>query len=189
RQFGVEPVVALNRFPRDRAGDLARLARACEREGVRCEVAEMYRKGSAGARGLAEAVVEAAREGGRRFRPLYPLGLGLKEKIETIARRVYGARGVYYSREAQECLEGFERMGFGRLPICMAKTQMSFTDNAKIRGAPEGFDITIGEATLSAGAGFVVAMAGQIVTMPGLPAVPASERVRIDARGKLLGMA
>jgi formate--tetrahydrofolate ligase len=189
RQFGVEPVVAVNRCAGDRPRDLARLARACEGVGARCEVSEVHARGAAGGAALAEAVVEAAAAGGRGFKPLYALGMSLRRKIETIALRVYGARRVYYSREAAETLDRVEAMGFGGLPICMAKTQMSFTDNPKVRGAPEGFDLTINEASLSAGAGFVVAVAGQIVTMPGLPSAPAAERVKIDAQGNLIGMA
>ena len=189
RRFGVPPVVAVNRFPGDRPRDLARLARACERLGVRCEVSEVHGKGSKGGEALAAAVIEAARSGGKRFRPLYPLEWSLKRKIEAIARRVYGAKRVAYAREAEETIDEIEAMGFGGLPICMAKTQMSFTDDPRVRGAPHGFSITINEATLSAGAGFVVAAAGQIVTMPGLPSVPAAERVKIDRHGRLLGMA
>ncbi len=189
RQFGVAPVVAVNRFPGDRARDLARLVRACERFGVRCEVSEVYRLGGKGGEGLAAAVIEAARGAGKRFRPLYPLEWSLKRKIETIATRVYGAKTVAYAREAEETIDEIESMGFGKLPICMAKTQMSFTDDPKVRGAPDDFSLTINEATLSAGAGFVVAAAGQIVTMPGLPSVPAAERVKIDRHGRLLGMA
>jgi formate--tetrahydrofolate ligase len=189
RRFGVEPVVALNRFPKDRPADLRRLVRDCEKVGVRCEVSEVYRRGGAGGKALAQAVLEVAKEAnGRKFRPLYPLGWHLRRKIEEVATQIYGARHVYYSREAARTLDTIEELGFGNLPVCMAKTQMSFTDNPKVRGAPEGFDITINEVTLSAGAGFVVAVAGQIVTMPGLPRVPAAERVKVDARGNLLGM-
>ena len=189
RRYGVVPVVALNRFSADRPRDLSRIERACARMGVRCEVSEVYGKGPPGGKGLAEAVKEAAAGGGRRFRTLYPLDWPLRKKIETIAVETYKARRVHYSREAGEVLDGIEAMGFGHLPICMAKTQMSFTDNPKVHGAPEGFDITVNEVTLSAGAGFVVAACGQIVTMPGLPRVPAAEKVKIDAKGNLLGMA
>lgn len=189
RRFGIEPVVAINRFPRDRASDLRRLARDCERIGVRCEVCEVHRRGSAGGKALAEAVAEAAAEGGKNFRPLYPLSWNLRRKVEEIATQIYGARHVYYAREAAKALDGIEELGFGHLPVCVAKTQMSFTDNPKVGGAPEGFDVTITDATLCAGAGYVVVMAGQIVTMPGLPRVPAAERVRIDAKGNLLDMA
>jgi formate--tetrahydrofolate ligase len=189
RLFGVEPVVALNRFPSDRVADLRRVRRDCEKIGVRCEVSDVYRSGGAGGKALAEAVMEVAAEKGRRFRPLYPLSWGIKRKIEAIATQVYGARRVYYSRAASRTIHTIEEHGFGKLPICMAKTQMSFTDNPKIRGAPEGFDLTINEITLSAGAGFIVAVAGNVVTMPGLPRVPAAVRVKVDAKGNLLGMA
>jgi formate--tetrahydrofolate ligase len=189
RRFGVEPVVAINRFAGDSPRALARLARACEKIGVPCEVMEVYGKGGVGGRGLARAVVQIAEEDGRKYRPLYPLNWDLRRKIECIAMEIYGARRVYYSREAAEMLDTVEDMGFGHLPVCMAKTQMSFTDNPKVRGAPEGFDLTITSTNLCAGAGFVVAMAGQVLTMPGLPKVPAAERVKIDSHGRLLGMA
>ncbi len=188
-RFGVQPVVAINRFPGDHPRDLSRLAKACAKIGVRCEVSEVHRKGGAGGKALAKAVQEAAEEGGKNFRLLYPLRWSLRKKIETIASDIYGARRVYYTQVAAESLDQIEKIGFGKLPICMAKTQMSFTDKPKIRGAPEGFDITVSEATLCAGAGFVVVVAGQVVAMPGLPKVPAAERVKIDAQGNLLGMA
>jgi formate--tetrahydrofolate ligase len=188
RRFGVEPVVALNRHRGDRPRDLSRVARACEGIGTRCEVSEVYSRGAAGGSALAAAVREVAEEDGRKFRPLYPLRWDIRRKIETIVTQIYGARRAYYSHAAAEAIAEIEGMGFGNLPVCMAKTPMSFTENTKVRGAPEGFDITVNDITLSAGAGFVVAMAGQIVTMPGLPAVPAAERVKVDDKGNLLGM-
>ena len=190
RIFGLEPVVAINRFPDDSTRALSRIRNACEKKGVRSVVSDVYRKGSEGGVDLAEAVIEVATSPRKkRFKLLYPDRMKLREKIETIASRIYRARRVYYSRDASLLLDRFENMGYGRLPICMAKTPMSFTDNARLYGAPEDFDITITDAMLSAGAGFVVAIAGQVIPMPGLPKTPAALRVKIDNQGNLLDMA
>ncbi|MBI4602827.1 MAG: formate--tetrahydrofolate ligase [Planctomycetes bacterium] len=189
RKFKVVPVVAINKFPGDSERDLRKLQKAVEDLGVGCAVSEMHARGGRGGSRLAELVVAVAENGGARFRPLYRLDTGIREKIETIAREIYRARKVHYERPAVEMIDAVESLGFGGLPVCMAKTQMSFSDNPKLRGAPEGFEITVNAVTLSAGAGFVVAQAGNIVIMPGLPRVPAAERVKIDEEGNLLGMA
>ena len=187
RSFGVEPVVAINRFPDDSARDLRRLKKACADKGVRCEQSDVYAKGSKGGTALAEAIVEVANARKRRkFHFLYPDDLPLKKKIETIATNVYKARRVLYSRPASLMLRHFENMGYGHLPICMAKTPMSFTDNPSCHGAAEDFDLTINEVMLSAGAGFVVAVAGQVIPMPGLPKVPAALRLKVDRDGNLM---
>lgn len=190
RQFGVTPVVAINRFPGDAPRALGRLRRACEKKRVRCAVSDVYRNGGEGGVDLARAVKDAAaRSDPRKFKLLYPDRMKLREKIETIARKAYGARAVNYTKEAAGLLDQFEEMGFGKLPICMAKTPMSFTDNPALVGARKDFDITVTSAMLSAGAGFVVAIAGNVIPMPGLPRVPAALRVRIDDEGNLLDMA
>ena len=190
RQYGVEPVVAINRFPGDKASDLNKLRNACEKRGVRCEVSEVYKKGSKGGEALAEAVAEVAtRKRRKAFKFLYKDELGLREKIETIARKSYGASRVHFARPAARQLEQFENMGFAHVPVCMAKTPMSFTDNPRVHGAPSGFDITINDVMLAAGAGFVVAIAGQVIPMPGLPREPAALRIKIDSEGNLLDMA
>ena len=190
RQFGVTPVVAINRFPGDAPRALGRLRRACEKKRVRCAVSDVYRNGGVGGVDLARAVKDAAaRSDPRKFKLLYPDRMKLREKIETIARKAYGARGVNYTKEAAGLLDQFEEMGFGKLPICMAKTPMSFTDNPALVGARKDFDITVTSAMLSAGAGFVVAIAGNVIPMPGLPRVPAALRIRIDDEGNLLDMA
>jgi formate--tetrahydrofolate ligase len=187
RSFGVEPVVAINRFPDDKARDLRRLKKACAAKGVACEQSDVYAKGGLGGKQLAEAVVQVATVKKRkRFRFLYPDDLPLKKKIETIATKVYKARRVLYSREAARMLRQFERMGYGHMPICMAKTPMSFSDDASLHGAVEDFDLTINEVMLSAGAGFVVAVAGQVIPMPGLPKVPAALRLKVDKDGNLV---
>ena len=190
RQFGVTPVVAINRFPDDAPRALGRLRRACEKKRVRCAVSDVYRNGGEGGVDLARAVKDAAaRSDPRKFKLLYPDRMKLREKIETIARKAYGARAVNYTKEAAGLLDQFEEMGFGKLPICMAKTPMTFTDNPALVGARKDFDITVTSAMLSAGAGFVVAIAGNVIPMPGLPRVPAALRVRIDDEGNLLDMA
>jgi formate--tetrahydrofolate ligase len=190
RQFGVTPVVAINRFPGDAPRALGRLRRACEKKRVRCAVSDVYRNGGVGGVDLARAVKDAAaRSDPRKFKLLYPDRMKLRDKIETIARKAYGARGVNYTKEAAGLLDQFEEMGFGKLPICMAKTPMSFTDNPALVGARKDFDITVTSAMLSAGAGFVVAIAGNVIPMPGLPRVPAALRIRIDDEGNLLDMA
>ncbi|MBI91558.1 MAG: formate--tetrahydrofolate ligase [Gammaproteobacteria bacterium] len=190
RQFGVTPVVAINRFPDDSPRTLNRLRKACEKKRVRCAVSDVYRNGGEGGVELAEAVkAAAARSDPKKFKLLYPDKMKLRDKIQTIARKVYGARGVNYTKEASGLLDHFEEMGFGKLPICMAKTPMSFTDNPTLVGARKDFDITVTSAMLSAGAGFVVAIAGNVIPMPGLPKVPAALRVRIDDEGNLIDMA
>lgn len=190
RQFGVTPVVAINRFPDDSPRNLNRLRKACEKKRVRCAVSDVYRNGGEGGVELAEAVkAAAARSDTKKFKLLYPDKMKLRDKIQTIARKVYGARGVNYTKEASGLLDHFEEMGFGKLPICMAKTPMSFTDNPTLVGARKDFDITVTSAMLSAGAGFVVAIAGNVIPMPGLPKVPAALRVRIDDEGNLIDMA
>jgi formate--tetrahydrofolate ligase len=190
RQFGVTPVVAINRFPNDSPRTLNRLRKACEKKRVRCAVSDVYRNGGEGGIELAKEVkAAAARSDSKKFKLLYPDKMKLREKIQTIARKVYGARGVNYTKEASGLLDHFEEMGFGKLPICMAKTPMSFTDNPTLVGAQKDFDITVTSAMLSAGAGFVVAIAGNVIPMPGLPKVPAALRVRIDDEGNLIDMA
>lgn len=190
RQFGVTPVVAINRFPGDSTRGLMRLRKACEKKRVRCAVSDVYRNGAEGGLDLARAVKDAAaRSDPKKFKLLYPDNMKLRDKIETIARKVYGARRVNYTREASGLLDQFEEMGFGKLPICMAKTPMSFTDNPTLVGARKDFDLTVTSAMLSAGAGFVVAIAGNVIPMPGLPRVPAALRIRIDNEGNLIDMA
>jgi formate--tetrahydrofolate ligase len=189
RKFNVEPVVAINVFPGDSARALSRLRRAVEKLGTRCAMSRAYSQGGKGGAELAQLVVEVSAEKGRRFKPLYPLKGGIRRKVQTIASEIYRAKGVYFARPAAKMIDTIEGLGFDNLPVCVAKTQMSFSDDPKARGAPEGFEITINQVTLAAGAGFVVAQAGNTVILPGLPRVPAAERVRIDEDGNLLGMA
>ncbi len=187
RRFGVEPVVAINRFPDDTTRGLNKLRRACEKEGVRCAVSEVYAKGSQGGGELADAVAEIAAESSPKdFKLLYKEKLGPRAKIETIAREMYGADGVTFTAAVERRFVHFEEMGYGHLPICMAKTPMSFSDDPKAVGAPEGFTITINDVMLSAGAGFIVAIAGNVIPMPGLPKVPAALKIKVDDEGNLI---
>lgn len=189
RVFGLEPVVALNRFTDDQPADLARIIKFCEKLGVEAVVAEHYAKGGAGAIDLAQAVMRCAEKNKRRkLKFPYALNLPLEKKLERLARRLYGADGVDFDRAAETDLELLNRHGFSSLPVCVAKTAMSLSDDPKRRGRPRNFRITVNELRLSAGAGFVVAICGNIVTMPGLPKVPAAARIKILPNGQAVGL-
>jgi len=189
RLFGLEPVVALNRFADDRPAVLQKIIRFCERHRVEAVVAEHYFHGGAGATPLAEAVLRAIQRNRRRtLRFLYPLDWTLEQKLETLARKLYGADGVDLDRSAHQDLELLTRHGFGNLPVCVAKTPLSLSDDAALRGRPRGFRITVNELRVSAGAGFVVAICGNIVTMPGLPKVPAAARIKVLPSGRATGL-
>ena len=189
RLFGLEPVVALNRFADDKPEDLKKVIRFCAKDGVEAVVAEHYFKGGEGATGLAEAVLRVvARNRKPKLHFLYPLDLPLEKKIETLARKLYGADGVDFDRTAQHNLELLDRHGFSKLPLCIAKTPMSLSDDPDLRGRPRHFRITVNELRIAAGAGFVVAICGNIVTMPGLPKVPAAARIKVLPGGKATGL-
>jgi formate--tetrahydrofolate ligase len=178
RCFGLEPVVALNRFPDDQPADLEKIIRFCARQDVEAVLAEHYAKGGAGAEALARAVLRIADGRRGRFRFLYALDQPLEKKIETLARRLYGADGVDYDRAAATDLELLGRHGFDGLPVCIAKTPLSLSDTADLRGRPTKFRVTVNELRVSAGAGFVVVICGNIVTMPGLPKTPAAVKFK-----------
>jgi formate--tetrahydrofolate ligase len=189
RRFGLEPVVAINRFPQDSPADLRRIQRFCAGQNVEAIVATHFSEGGAGAHDLAVAVRRAIqRNRRRRFRFLYPLTASLEAKIGQVARNLYGADGVDYDRSAETDLELLTRHGFDRLPICVAKTALSLSDKPALRGRPAGFRITVQELRLAAGAGFVVVICGNIVTMPGLPRVPAAARIRVLPDGRAIGL-
>jgi len=189
RLFGIPPVVALNRFTDDTDDKIARVAATCKTLGVPFGVSRGWELGGAGVTELAGAVLDAIGAGDRSaFRYLYPDELGLAAKLQTIATRIYGADGVTFTPPASAKLERFEALGYGRLPVCVAKTQNSLSDDPKRPGRPRGFTITVRDAKLSAGAGFVVAYAGDILTMPGLPKVPGAEGIDIDANGNVVGL-
>ncbi|PYN74652.1 MAG: formate--tetrahydrofolate ligase [Candidatus Rokuibacteriota bacterium] len=189
RLFGIPPVVALNRFTDDTDAAVSAVASSCRALGVPFGVSRGWELGGAGVTDLAGMVLDAIRSSDRSaFRYLYPDELGLAAKLETIAKRVYGADGVAFAPLAATKLSRFESLGHGRLPVCVAKTQNSLSDDPKRPGRPRGFTITVRDAALSAGAGFVVAYAGDILTMPGLPKVPGAEEIDIDERGNVVGL-
>ena len=189
RLFGVEPVVALNRFPDDKPEDLARIIRFCSRQGVEAVVAEHYARGGEGAVELAHAVLRVVERNHRRkLRFLYSLEMPLERKIETVARKLYGADGVDFDPNARHDLDLLTRHGFAKLPICIAKTPMSLSDDPALRGRPRGFRIKVNELRISAGAGFVVVICGSIMTMPGLPKVPAAARIKVLPSGRATGL-
>ncbi len=180
-------VVALNRFPTDTEDELALVEDRCRQLGVNVALSEVWAKGGEGGLTLADEVVRLCDEP-NDFQLAYGDDLSLVEKVEAIASRVYRADGVDFEPKAAAELEKFERLGFGAMPVCMAKTQYSFSDDQKKLGAPRGFRITVRDAKVSAGAGFVVVLTGSIMTMPGLPKVPAAERIDVDETGKISGL-
>ncbi len=189
RLFNLEPVVAINRFEQDTPAELKRIVRFCEKQGVEAVVATHFKDGGAGATDLAEAVVRAVdRNGRKKLKFLYRLDAPLKKKIETVAQKIYGAAGVDFERSAETDIELLNRHGYDRLPVCIAKTNMSLSDDAKVPGRPRGFRITVNELRVSAGAGFVVVIAGNIMTMPGLPKEPAAARIKVLPDGTATGL-
>ncbi|HEY7862112.1 MAG TPA: formate--tetrahydrofolate ligase [Thermoanaerobaculia bacterium] len=188
RIFGLPVVVAINRFPTDSPAEIAHLRRRCEELRVPVALSEVFEKGGAGGEELARMVLSEIAQGTADYRPLYPWDRPLTEKIEIVARRLYGASGVTYSKEARKRLELYESLGYGNLPVNMAKTPYSFSDDARAGGRPAPFTLAVDRALLSAGAGFVVAVCGDIMTMPGLPRRPAAETIDIDLEGRVSGL-
>ena len=180
-------VVAINRFSNDTAAELDLLVNKCSVLGARVAVSEIVARGGEGGLELANTILAGLTEP-NRFEPLYSLEASLAEKITAIATKVYGAAGVKYTLEAETTLESLTKMGYGQLPVCIAKTQMSLSDDHLLKGAPTGWVLTVREVRILAGAGFVVAIAGKIMTMPGLPKVPVAEQVDILADGRIVGL-
>ena len=181
-------VVAINAFPTDTEAEMAFIRKHCEEKGVRVALSEVFAKGGEGGEALAKEVLAVLEEGKADFAPIYPDDMALEDKIRTIATKIYGADGVSILPAAARELKKIAEMGYGNLPVCMAKTQYSLSDNEKVLGRPTGFDITVRSARLAAGAGFVVCETGAIMTMPGLPKVPAAEKIDIDNSGKIEGL-
>jgi formate--tetrahydrofolate ligase len=188
RQFGVPVVVAVNRFTTDTDPELEMVAQCAERCGARVALNEVWEKGGAGGEEVARVVLELLYEGESGFAPIYPTNAPIAEKIGTIVRRVYGGEGADFSPRAERSIAYLESIGLGDTPVCIAKTQYSLTDDATVFGRPTGFRVTINEVYPAAGAGFVVAQAGDIMTMPGLPKVPAAERMAIEPDGSIVGL-
>ena len=186
-KFGLPTVVAINAFPTDTAEELALVRQKCAALGAAVAVSEVWAKGGEGGKAVAELVLQAI-EHPSEFRFLYDETLPIKEKISTIAREIYGADGVNYSKTAEKTIRELTVLGFDHTPICMAKTQYSLSDDASLLGRPSGFTITVREVRISAGAGFLVCLTGEIMTMPGLPKQPAAEKMDIDNNGKIIGL-
>lgn len=188
RKFGLPVVVAINAFPTDTAEEMAFIEQHCKEMGVRVALSEVFAKGGEGGKALAQQVLDVLAEGQSDYHPIYELDQPLTDKIRAIATTIYGAKDVNILPAAAKELANIEAMGYGSLPICMAKTQYSLSDDASLLGRPTDFTITVRTARLSAGAGFVVCETGAIMTMPGLPKKPAAENIDVEEDGKIIGL-
>lgn len=186
--FGLPVVVALNRFVSDTEAELALIQTACAEQGVEVSLTEVWGKGGAGGVDLAQKVLKAIDEQQNRFNFVYDVNESVQNKIKAIAQKIYGADDVNFSAEALAEIKNLEKLGLDKLPICMAKTQYSLSDNAKLLGCPTGFSVTVRSISVSAGAGFIVAICGSIMRMPGLPKVPAANRIDVDENGLITGL-
>lgn len=188
KQFGVPVVVAINHFDGDTEAEIAAVTEFVAAQGTEAILCRHWAEGSAGIEALATRVAEIAESGMSQYAPLYPDAMPLFEKIETIAHRIYHADHVLADKKVRDQLHAWEAAGYGDLPICMAKTQYSFSTDPALRGAPVGHDVPIREVRLAAGAGFVVVICGEIMTMPGLPRVPSAETIMLDDTGRIEGL-
>ncbi|MGI6612520.1 MAG: formate--tetrahydrofolate ligase [Candidatus Nanosyncoccaceae bacterium] len=188
RQFGIEPVVVLNHFPTDTETETELVEKLVAEMGVKIARSNVFAEGGAGGLDLADTVLEQIETNSSEFSPIYKADLSIKDKIEAVATKIYGARSVIFDKKAEKQLVELEKNGYGKLLVCIAKTQYSFSDDEKVMGAPTDFDFHIRELRLSAGAGFVVAVSGAILTMPGLPKVPAACNMDINSSGKITGL-
>ena len=186
--FGLPVCVAINAFPTDTPEEMAVIEEVCAKAGVKCALSEVFAKGGEGGKALAETVLSIMPEAPQPIQYTYDPGASLPEKIEAVAKKIYRANGVTYTPAAKKMLDDLAAMGYGELPVCIAKTQYSFSDNAKLTGAPTGFKMNVREVRLSAGAGFVVVICGSIMTMPGLPKHPAAMDIDVDAEGRITGL-
>ena len=186
--FGLPVCVAINAFPTDTPEEMAVIEEVCAKAGVKCALSEVFAKGGEGGKALAETVLSIMPEVPQPIQYTYDLGASLPDKIEAVAKKIYRADGVTYTPAAKKMLDDLAAMGYGELPVCIAKTQYSFSDNAKLTGAPTGFKMNVREVRLSAGAGFVVVICGSIMTMPGLPKHPAAMDIDVDAEGRITGL-
>lgn len=188
KKYNLPLVVAINIFSQDTEAELQAIYQACERLGVEVALSDVFAQGGAGGLDLARKVIKLVDSNAANFQPLYPNELALKDKATKIAQEIYGAKAVTFAKEASTALAKFEALGYGHLPICMAKTQYSFSDDASLIGRPEGFTLNVRNAKISAGAGFIVLLTGDIMTMPGLPKLPAAEKIDIDESGVISGL-
>lgn len=188
KKYKIPAVVAINKFPTDTENELKLVQEECNHLGVNAVLSEVWAKGGEGGLELAKEVVRIIDEGKNEFKPIYDLEIGIADKITTIAKEIYGADGVEFAPAALKEIDNLEKLGFRNVPVCIAKTQYSLTDNPKILGRPTGFKINVRNVKISAGAGFVVALTGDIMTMPGLPKRPAAENIDVDASGRITGL-
>jgi len=188
RKFGLEPVISINRFSADTKDEIELVKKACARLGVVAVMADHWAEGGKGAADVAHAVVKVIDSGKSKLKLLYPDDMPLYDKIRTIAKEIYRASDVSAPKPVRDQLAAFEAMGYGKVPVCIAKTQYSFSTNPDAKGAPDGHTIAVREVRLSAGAEFVVAICGEIMTMPGLPKVPAADSIDVNAEGKIVGL-
>jgi formate--tetrahydrofolate ligase len=187
-KFGLVPVISINRFSADTPAEIDLVKSACGELGVEALMADHWAMGGAGAADVAKAVVKTIDSGRSKLKLLYPDEMPLAEKIRTIAREVYRAKDIALDGSVRDQLASFEAMGYGKLPVCIAKTQFSFSTNPDLKGAPTDHVIPVREVRLSAGAEFIVAICGDIMTMPGLPKVPAADSIDVGADGKIVGL-
>lgn len=186
--YGVPVIVAINHFYKDTEGELACIQESCGKIGVQAVIADIFSEGGKGGEMLAHALVDLIEREESHYAPIYPLACSLKEKIEIISSKIYGAAGVAYTAKAEKAIASFEAAGYGNLPVCMAKTQYSLSDDPALTGRPEGFTLHVREVKLSAGAGFLVVQTGDIMSMPGLPKEPAANRLDIYEDGEIVGL-
>ena len=186
--FGIRPVVAINRFSTDTEEEINIIREKCDEMGVNHAVAEAWEKGGAGTLELAELVIKEAAACDHSYTPLYDWNMSIPEKIETVAKKIYGAKAIDYRPKALSDLKKIETLGLEKVPVCIAKTQKSLSDNPKLLGRPKDFIVTVREIEIAAGAGFVVPITGNIMRMPGLPEEPAAERIDIDEHGRITGL-
>ncbi|MEG1742154.1 MAG: formate--tetrahydrofolate ligase, partial [Acetivibrio sp.] len=188
QKYGVPCVVTLNKFVTDTQEELSFVKEFCQNKGCEFELSEVWELGGEGGKALAEKIIETMETKESHFKPLYEDKLSIREKIEKIAKEIYGAGKITYTLTASKEIQKIEEMGFGEMPVCMAKNQYSLSDDPKLLGRPEGFPINIREVYVSAGAGFVVAITGNIMTMPGLPKIPAAEGIDVNENGNITGL-
>ncbi len=190
QKYGLPVVVAINRFHTDSDAEIAIVKEFCEAKGVEVSLCEVFAKGGEGGMELAEKVLKTIEvaDGKEKFAPIYDETLPIKDKIAAVAQKIYGADGVNYTPKAEREIKQLTELGFDKMPVCMAKTQYSLSDDPKLLGRPQGFTVTVREVRVSAGAGFVVVLTGDVMTMPGLPKEPAANRMDIDSEGKITGL-
>lgn len=186
--FGIKPIVAINGFINDTNEEIDFIKSSCEKLNVKCEISKAWEKGGEGTISLAQEVVKIADENKEIYKPLYNWNSSVEEKISTIAKNIYGANNVNYNSTALNDLKRINKLGFNNLPVCIAKTQKSFSDNPLLLGRPEGFDVTVREIKIASGAGFIIPILGELIRMPGLPEIPAAENIDIDSDSNIYGI-